>query len=129
MKVSWFVSKDYPDMDEVVERLKKAAETEHEILIRKGENVIRPLMTGLGIAFTEVAIDRDFYGDGSYAARARDLEMLNDSGYVIVYTTPKSETTKFVVDKATVKPYSHIYGRKVEINEKKARKKRRKEAA
>jgi len=124
VKVAWFVSADYPDMDEVIERLKKAAATEHEILIRKGENVIRPLMKGMGIEFTEVAIDRDYYGDGSYSNLARDLEMLNDSGYVIVYTTPANTTTKFVVKKATERPYSFIYGSKVEINEKKSRKSR-----
>jgi hypothetical protein len=111
------VASDYPDMEEVKDRLRKGAETEHLTFTRKGDRVMRKLAKEMELGGPLPAFSSFFEFEGE----AYESEALNWADYVIVYHTAKSGVTKFYADKATKFPYDVIYKDKLEINEKKSK--------
>lgn len=125
MNVLFIVAQDYPDMEQVKDRLRKGAETEHKTFRRKGDRVVKGLAEELELDIPEYIGQFDYTQTGeAYASEA-----MSWFDAIIVYTTDKSTVTKFYVKKATEWPYSIMYGAKTDITEAKSIVTRKRKAA
>ncbi len=125
MNVLFVCAQDYPDMDEVRQRLMKGSKTEHVTYRRKGDRTVKALADELGLEIPAWVNEYDYNDSGEGYA----LEALNWFDVVIVYTTEKSSVTKFYVKKATDWPYDRIFGHKVDITTAKSKVTRKRKAA
>jgi hypothetical protein len=107
---------DYPDMDAVKARLAKGQATEHTTWIRSGDRLLKGMLDEMDGRYEVATPDKEMYGAG--ARVARDNMLVNDMDFIIVFHTTKSGVTKYFVDKAREYPYSLMYGKKIEVNEK-----------